>query len=52
MRLIENPIFKQPHVVNLDYSAKARAELEFIIVTSQLIRKDADRLHKASDKTP
>ena len=52
MRLVENPIFKQLDVVNLDKSAKARAELEFIIVTSQLIRKDADRLHKASDKTP
>lgn len=52
MRLVKNPIFKNPDVVNLDESAKARGDLEFIIVTSQLIRKDADRLHKSADKTP
>lgn len=52
MRLVKNPIFKQPDVVNLDESAKARRELEFIIITSQLIRNDADRLHKSADKTP
>ena len=52
MRLVKNPIFKQPDVVNLDESAKARRELEFIIITSQLIRNDADRLHKSPDKTP
>ena len=52
MRLIKNPIFKEPDVVNVDESAKARGELEFIIATSQLIRKDADRLHKSADKAP
>ena len=52
MRLVKNPIFKQPDVVNLDESAKARRELEFIIVTSQLIRNDADRLLKSEGKTP
>ena len=52
MRLVKNPIFKEPDVVKLDEAAKARGELEFIIVTSQLIRKDADRLHKSADKTP
>ncbi|HEX6175017.1 MAG TPA: hypothetical protein VF089_13455 [Candidatus Binatia bacterium] len=52
MRLVKNPIFREPDVVNVDESAKARGELEFIIVTSQLIRKDADRLNKAADKSP
>ena len=52
MRLIKNPIFKEPDVVNVDEAARARGELEFIMVTSQLIRKDADRLHKSADKTP
>ena len=52
MRLVKNPVFKEPDVVNVNESAKARGELEFIIVTSQLIRKDADRLNKAADKSP
>jgi hypothetical protein len=52
MRLVKSPIFKNPEVVDVGEAAKARGELEFIIVTSQLIGKDADRLHKAADKTP
>lgn len=52
MRLVKNPLFREPDVVNVDESAKARGELEFIIVTSQLIRKDANRLNKAADKSP
>jgi hypothetical protein len=52
MRLVKNPIFKNPDVVNVDEAAKARGELEFIIVTSPLISKDAERLNKSADKSP
>ena len=52
MRLVMSPIFKNPVVVNVDEAAKARGELEFIIATSQLISKDADRLNKSEGKTP
>ncbi|HEY5883404.1 MAG TPA: hypothetical protein VIT88_01885 [Pyrinomonadaceae bacterium] len=51
MRLVKNPIFKNPDVVDVNEAAKARGELEFIIVTSQLIGKDADRLNKSAEKT-
>lgn len=52
MRLVKNPIFKNPEVINIEDSAKAHGALEFIIVTSQLIRKDAERLKKSVPKTP
>lgn len=52
MRLVKNPIFKNPDVVDVNEAAKARGELEFIIVTSQLIGKDANRLNKSEGKAP
>lgn len=52
MRLVKSPLFKNPEVVDVGEAAKARGELEFIIVTSQLIGNDAARLHKSADQTP
>lgn len=52
MRLVKSPLFKNPEVVDVGEAAKARGELEFIIATSQLIGKDADRLHKSAVKAP
>lgn len=52
MRVVKSPIFKNPEVVDVGEAAKARAELEFIIATSQLIGKDAERLHKSEAKGP
>jgi hypothetical protein len=52
MKLVMSPIFKNPEVVNVDEGAKARGQLEYIIVTSQLISKDAERLNKSASETP
>jgi hypothetical protein len=46
MRFVESPIFRTPTVIDLKQAAKTREEVEFIIATSQLISKDAERLNR------
>jgi len=48
MRFVKSPIFATPDVVDVKEGAKTRAEVEYIIATSQLISKDAERLKKSS----
>ena len=50
MRFINNPIFKNPGVVEVEQAARARRDLDTIIEFSQLIKKDAERLSKPSEK--
>jgi hypothetical protein len=50
MSFIENPIFKNPSVVDLEKAAKANSDLETIVKLSHLISKDSQRLGKASEK--
>ena len=50
MSFINNSIFRNPQVVNLAQSTKARQDLDEIIQLSELIKKDAERLVKASAK--
>lgn len=48
MNFIQNPIFVNPEVINLQNATKARRELEKIINRSQLISKDAEKLKKSA----
>lgn len=48
MRLIKNPVFKNPEVINVEAAAKAQGDLDHIIATSELISKDAERLKKSA----
>ncbi|MGH9967177.1 MAG: hypothetical protein ACREBG_05010, partial [Pyrinomonadaceae bacterium] len=48
MSFIQNPIFTNPDVINLDNATKATRELEKIIDRSQLISKDAEKLRKSA----
>ena len=51
MSFIKNPIFQSPQVFNLAQATKARHDLDEIIQLSELIKKDAERLSKTSEKT-
>lgn len=51
MSFIKNPIFQSPKVVNLAQATKARHDIDEIIQLSELIKKDAERLSKTSEKT-
>lgn len=48
MNFIQNPIFMNPDVINVENARKARRDLEKIIDRSQLIRKDAEKLKKSA----
>lgn len=50
MRFVENPVFKNTGVVNVELAAKASRDLETIIEFSQFISKDAEKLGKAAEK--
>ena len=50
MSFVNNAMFKNPEVVDVKESGKAKRDLEIIIERSRLIKKDADRLHKSSSK--
>ena len=50
MSFINNPIFKNPSVVNVKMGERARRDLETVIAVSQLISKDAAKLN--STKSP
>jgi hypothetical protein len=43
----ENPVFKVPDVVDVQQSAKAKRDLQHILLLSDGIRKTAERLNKA-----
>jgi len=42
----ENPVFKVPDVVDVQQSAKAKRDLQHIILLSEAIRKTAEKLNK------
>lgn len=48
MSFVQNPIFKNTSVVDVGHATKLRRDLETIVEFSQLIRKDAEELKKAS----
>lgn len=48
MSFVQNPIFKNTGVVDVEQAAKLRRDLETIIEFSQLISKDAEELKKPS----
>lgn len=48
MSFVQNPIFKNTGVVDVEQATKLRRDLETIIEFSQLISKDADELKKSS----
>lgn len=50
MRFVKSPVFRTPDVVDVKEAARTRAEVEFIIATSELIGRDAERLKKFSVK--
>jgi hypothetical protein len=50
MNFIENPIFQNPYVIDVERATKASRDLEIIIESSRLIRKDAERLSSLSKK--
>lgn len=51
MNFIENPIFQNPNVIDVEQAVKASRELETIIETSGLITKDAERLTSTSKRS-
>ena len=50
MSFVKNPIFKTTGVVEVEEAARARRDLDTVIEFSQLIKKDAERLSKSSEK--
>ena len=46
----ENPVFKEPDVVDVQQTAKADRDLRHVILLSEAIRKTAERLSKTHDK--
>ena len=50
MSFIQNPLFKNPEVLDAEQAEKARRDLEKIIVRSHLISKDAEKLRKVTEK--
>lgn len=52
MRFIENPIFQNPNVMDVEQATTAGRDLESIIESSRLINRDAERLSNPSKKTP
>lgn len=50
MSFIQNPIFRNPDVIDVEQAAKARRDLERIIGRSHLISKDAEKLRKSPEK--
>ncbi|HKR00787.1 MAG TPA: hypothetical protein VJT09_08940 [Pyrinomonadaceae bacterium] len=49
-RFVENPVFQQPNVLDVEHSVRARLDLEEIIRLSELIQKRAAALSKATGK--
>jgi hypothetical protein len=47
-----NPAFREPSVVDVKMSAKARSDLEEIIELSGQLKKDSEKLSKAAQKSP
>ena len=47
---VENPVFQQPNVLDVDYSVKARRDLEGIIKLSERIQRRAEALSKTAGK--
>jgi hypothetical protein len=52
MSFIENEIFRNPNLIELEQASKASRDLEIIIESSRLIGKDAERLGSSSGKRP
>lgn len=50
MNFIENSIFQNPSVIDVEQATKASRDLETIIESSRLINKDAERLSNLSKK--
>ena len=50
IEFVNNPIFEQTKTVNVRMSAKAKADLEEIIVVSDRIKKGSEKLKKAAEK--
>ena len=50
MSFVQNPIFRNPDVIDVEQAAKARRDLEKIIGRSHLISKDAEKLRKSTEK--
>jgi hypothetical protein len=50
MNFVENQIFQNPNVIDVEQAAKARRDVEIIIESSRLISKDAERLSSLSKK--
>jgi hypothetical protein len=46
-----NPVFKEPNIVDAQLSAKARLDLEDIIVLSEQVRKSSEKLNKIAQKS-
>lgn len=51
MSFVKSPIFQSPQVFNLTQAIQARHDIDAIIRLSELIKKDAERLSKPSEKT-
>lgn len=49
---VHNPIFANLQVVDVQHSAKARQDLERVVRLSALLKKEADRMKKASEARP
>lgn len=47
---LHNPVFTDTGAVDLQLAAKARQDLEDIIVVSEKVRKTAEKLNKSSGK--
>jgi hypothetical protein len=50
MNFIENPIFQNPSVIDVEQSKKVSRDIEAIIESCRLINKDAERLSTLSKK--
>jgi hypothetical protein len=48
---VNNPIFREANIVDVQLSAKARHDLEDIIEVSELIKKSSEKLGKLASKT-
>lgn len=48
MRFVTNPVFQQPEIVDVPQSSMAQRDLKAIIKLSEKIKKQADKLMKAS----
>jgi len=50
LEFVNNPIFKEAHIVDVQLSAKARRDLEDIIEVSDRVKKSSEKLKKFTQK--